>query len=65
MTVGWVPYRDAARIRVTAAAPDALEVAGTDVGRSAMAAARLQLRRMVEERADAVTPTLRLGRGPA
>jgi hypothetical protein len=65
MTVGWVPYRDAARIRVPAAAtPDALEVACTDAGQSAMAAARLQLRRMVEARADAVRLTPRLGRGP-
>jgi predicted negative regulator of RcsB-dependent stress response len=47
---------------VAAAAPDALEVAGTEVEQSAMAAARLQLRRMVRERADAATPALRLGR---
>ena len=60
--MGWVPYRSAARIRVAAAAPDALEVAGTEVEQSAMAAARLQLRRMVRERADAATPALRLGR---
>jgi len=65
MTVGWVPYRDAARIRVTTAAtPDAPEPACTEVGQSAMAAARLQLRRMVRERADTARLTLRLGRGP-
>jgi hypothetical protein len=61
MTVGWVPYRDAARIRVTAAIPDAPEPACTDAGQSAMAAARLQLRRMVREQPAAV----RNGRGAA
>jgi hypothetical protein len=58
--VGWVPYRDAARIRVTAAT-DAPEPACTDAGQSAMAAARLQLRRMVREQPAAV----RNGRGAA
>jgi hypothetical protein len=61
MTVGWVPYRDAARIRVTAATPDAPEPACTDAGQGAMAAARLQLRRMVREQPAAV----RNGRGAA
>jgi hypothetical protein len=64
MTVGWVPYRCAAQVGVTAATAAAPEVTCTDVGQSAIAAARLQLRRMVRERADAVAPTLRLGRGP-
>ena len=62
MAVGWIPYRDTAHITVTATASDALEVAGTGVEQSAMAAARLQLRRMVAEQADAVTVTLRLRR---
>jgi predicted negative regulator of RcsB-dependent stress response len=44
------------------ATPAVLEVACTDVEQGAMAAARLQLRRMVRERADAVARTLRLGR---
>jgi hypothetical protein len=65
MTVGWVPYRYAGPVGVTAATPDAPEVACTEVGPSAMAAARLQLRWMVREQVDAVTLTLRLGRGRA
>ena len=60
--MGWIPYRDPARVRVVAATPDAREVARAEVQQSAMASARLQLRRMVRERADAVTPALRLGR---
>ncbi|HEV7465895.1 MAG TPA: hypothetical protein VGP96_06320 [Candidatus Dormibacteraeota bacterium] len=60
--MGRVPYRCAAHIRVAAATPAVLEVACTDVEQGAMAAARLQLRRMVRERADAVARTLRLGR---
>jgi hypothetical protein len=47
---------------VVAATPDTLEVARTEVQQSAMASARLQLRRMLRERAEAVTPALRLGR---
>jgi hypothetical protein len=57
-----VPYRHTAHITVTAATPDALEVACSDVEQSAIAA-RLQLRRMVGEQADAFTLTLPLCRG--
>jgi hypothetical protein len=60
--VGWIPYRSDARLRVVAATPDTLEAARTEVKHSAMASARLQLRRMLRERAEAVTPVLRLGR---
>lgn len=63
--MGWVPYRDTPRIRATAATPDAPEPGCTDAGQSAMAAARLQLRRMVREQAAAVRLTPRPGRGPA
>ena len=59
-----VPYRHTAHITVTAATPDALEVACIDVEQSAIAA-RLQLRRMVGEQADAFTLTLPLCRGLA
>jgi hypothetical protein len=60
--VGWIPDRSDARLRVVAATPDTLEVARTEVQQSAMASARLQLRRMLRERAEAVIPALWLGR---
>jgi hypothetical protein len=63
--VGWVPYRDTARIRATAETPAAPQPACPDAGQSAMAAARLQLRRMAREQAPAVRLTPRPGRGPA
>jgi len=63
--VGRIPDRRTADTTETAATPDAPEPPRTGVGQSAMAAARLQLRRMVAERADAVTSTPRRGRRPA
>ncbi|MDB5113674.1 MAG: hypothetical protein JWL78_744 [Chloroflexi bacterium] len=68
MAVGWIPDRrtaDGTDTSGTAATPDAPEVARTGVGQSAMAAARLQLRRMVDERRDMVRSTPRRGRRPA
>jgi hypothetical protein len=47
---------------VVAAIPDTLEVSRTKLQQSAMASARLQLRRMLRERAEAVTPAQRPGR---
>jgi hypothetical protein len=59
---GWVPYRYSAYVTVTAPAPDELEDACAEVEQQAVHA-RLQLRRMVGEQADAFTLTLPLCRG--
>jgi hypothetical protein len=67
MVVGRIPDRRTAGgtdTTKTAATPDAPEVARTGVGQSAMAAARLQLRRMVDERRDMVRSSPRSGRRP-
>jgi hypothetical protein len=66
MAVGWIPDRrtaDSDDTTETGATPDA--PARTGAGQSAMAAARLQLRRMVDERRDMVRSTPRRGRRPA
>ena len=63
--MGRIPDRRTADTTETAATRDAPEVARTGVGQSAMAAARLQLRRMVDERTKAATSPPRLGRRPA
>ena len=62
--MGRIPDRRTPDTTETAATPDAPEVTRTGVGQSAMAAARLQLRRMVDERTDAATPTPRRSRRP-